>query len=279
VLPARSVNGKVTAPVGSSGDARDSVGTDGSAMAPRAATVGGAARAVNPPPPSPSPPRSRGTSARRGGRGQDAPYGDGSPDEQQATALYADVPLITDSFRLLASAGQPLAELPTHVVPFDPAALPPDPHQTARSMVCVPSAAVPREGAFACQAAGASGGLDPCFALAGDTLACPVNPATGAYTLVTATGPLPATTDTQATPVPFYVELGADKPPCAKRGQPVPVGGAAATYACQAPGSWLVGPLETARPVWIAQYLTSDTQNTAVTYGPEPTRITRAWVY
>ena len=76
-----------------------------------------------------------------------------------------------------------------------------------------------------------------------------------------------------------YVELGAAKPPCAKRGQPVPVGGAAATYACQAPGAWLVGPLATARPVWLAQYLTSNTQNTVVTYGPEPTRVTRAWVY
>ena len=38
-------------------------------------------------------------------------------------------------------------------------------------------------------------------------------------------------------------------------------------------------PLETARPVWIARYITSNTQGTAVTYGPEPTRVTRAWVY
>jgi hypothetical protein len=35
---------------------------------------------------------------------QDAPYGDGSPDEQTATALYADVSSITNAFRLLASA-------------------------------------------------------------------------------------------------------------------------------------------------------------------------------
>ena len=55
---------------------------------------------------------------------QDAPYGDGSLDEQQATALYADAHVIADSFRLLASAGQPPAELPMRVGPFHPAALP-----------------------------------------------------------------------------------------------------------------------------------------------------------
>jgi hypothetical protein len=210
---------------------------------------------------------------------QDAPYGDGSPDEQRATALYADVPLVTGSFRLLDAAGRPLAELPTQVVPFDPAALPPAPTQAARGAACGPSAAVPRAGAYACQVEGASDSLDPCFALSGTALACAVNPATGAYTPVTATTPLPATTDALASPVPFSVELGGAKPPCAKRGQPVPIGGYAATYACQAPGAWLVGPLQTARAVWIAQYITSDTQNTVVTYGPEPTRVTRAWVY
>jgi hypothetical protein len=137
----------------------------------------------------------------------------------------------------------------------------------------------PPGGVFSCQPAGASDRLDPCFALAGDTLACTVNPATGSYSLVTAPGPLPTTTDAQTGPVPFALELGAGKPPCAKRGQPVPVGGYVAEYGCQAPGSWLVGPLETARPVWIAQYVTSDTQNTAVTFGPEPTRVVCAWVY
>ena len=210
---------------------------------------------------------------------QDAPYGDGSPDEQQATALYADVPLVTASFRLLDAAGRPLAASPTQVVPFEPAALPPAPGQPARGAACGPSAAVPRPGAYACQPEGSSDRLDPCFALSDTALACAVNPATGAYTPVTATGPLPAMTGAQVGPVPFYVELDGAKPPCAKRGQPVPIGGYAADYACQAPGAWLAGPLATARPVWIAQYLTSDTQNTVVTYGPEPTRVTRAWVY
>ena len=92
---------------------------------------------------------------------QDAPYGDGSPDEQRATALYADVPIITDLFRLLESAAPPLAGPPTQVLPFDPAALPRDPSQPARNAVCVPSAAVPREGAYACQTEGATGSLDP----------------------------------------------------------------------------------------------------------------------
>ena len=210
---------------------------------------------------------------------QDAPYGDGSTDAQQATALYADVPLLTGSFRLLDAAGRPLAELLTQVVPFDPAALPPAASQTARGAVCGPSAAVPRAGAYACQVEATSDRLDPCFALSDTALACAVNPATGVHTPVTATVPLPVTTDAQAAPVPFYVELDGTKPPCAKRGQPVVIGGYAATYACQAPGAWLVGPLATARPVWIAQYATSDTQLTVVTYGPEPTRVARAWVY
>jgi hypothetical protein len=210
---------------------------------------------------------------------QDAPYGDGSPDDQQAAALYADVPLVTASFRLLDAAGRPLAEPATQVVPFDPAALPPAPGQPARSAVCGPSAAVPRPGAFACQPEGATDTLDPCFALSDISLACAVNPATGAYIPVAAAGPLPATAGAPAGPVPFHVELDGTKPPCAKRGQPVPIGAYAATYACQAPGAWLVGPLATARPVWIAQYVTSDSQNTVVTYGPEPTRVTRAWVY
>jgi hypothetical protein len=210
---------------------------------------------------------------------QDAPYGDGSADDQQAAALYADVSLITASFRLLESAGRPLAGLPTQVAPFDPAALPPAPGPPARGAACGPSAAVPREGAYSCLPEGAAGVLDPCFALSGDALACTVNPATGSYTLVAATAPLPATSDAQAEAVPFYVELGADKPPCAKRGQPVAIGAYVAGYACQAPGAWLVGPLRTAGPVWIAQYATSDTQNATVTYGPEPTRVARAWVY
>jgi hypothetical protein len=210
---------------------------------------------------------------------QDAPYGDGSPDEQQATALYADAHLIPDTFRLLDAAGRPLAELPTRVVPFDPAALPPAPAPAARGAACGPSAAVPCAGAYACLPEGAADALDPCFALSDTALACAVNPATGAYTPVTATGPLPATTDALASPVPFSVELDGAEPPCAKRGQPVVIGAYVADYGCQAPGAWLVGPLATARAVWIAQYATSDTQNTALTYGPEPTRVARAWVY
>ena len=161
--------------------------------------------------------------------------------------------------------------------PDRPAGRQPAASQTARA-ACGPSAAVPRAGACTCQVEGTSDWLDSYFALSDTALACAVNPATGARTPVTATGALPATTDAQAAPVPFYVELDGAKPPCAKRGQPVVIGGYAATYACQAPGAWLVGPLATARPVWIAQHATSDTQHTAVTYGPEPTRVARAWV-
>jgi hypothetical protein len=44
---------------------------------------------------------------------QDAPYGDGSADDQQAAALYADAHVIVDTFRLLPSAGRPRAVPPT----------------------------------------------------------------------------------------------------------------------------------------------------------------------
>jgi hypothetical protein len=210
---------------------------------------------------------------------QDAPYGDGSADDQQATALYSDAQTIRTSFRLLESAGRPVAELPTEVVPFDPAALPPNPSGPVRTAACVQSTAVPRAGAYACHPDGSSSSLDPCFLVSGTTLACSVNPATGTYTPVTASGTLPDTTNAQTSAVPFFVELGASKPPCEKRAEPVQIGAYAATYACQAPGSWLVGPIDTARLAWIAQYITSNTQNTVVTFGPEPTRVTRAWVY
>jgi heat shock protein HslJ len=48
---------------------------------------------------------------------QDAPYGDGSADDQQAAALYADAHVITDTFRLLPSAGRPRSLAPDLVGP------------------------------------------------------------------------------------------------------------------------------------------------------------------
>jgi heat shock protein HslJ len=48
---------------------------------------------------------------------QDAPYGDGSPDEQQATALYADAHVLVDTFRLLPSAGRAVPLTPSLVGP------------------------------------------------------------------------------------------------------------------------------------------------------------------
>ena len=43
---------------------------------------------------------------------QDAPYGDGSADDQQAAALYADAHVVVDTFRLLPAAGRPPAAPP-----------------------------------------------------------------------------------------------------------------------------------------------------------------------
>ena len=43
---------------------------------------------------------------------QDAPYGDGSADDQQAAALYADAHVVVDTFRLLPAAGRPPAGPP-----------------------------------------------------------------------------------------------------------------------------------------------------------------------
>jgi len=87
--------------------------------------------------------------------------------------------------------------------------------------------------------------------------------------LVTVTEPLPETASTAAEPVPFFLDIGSNKPPCAKRAETFEVSGYAVTYTCHAPGAFIVGELDTSGRTWVAQYITTDTQSTQVTYGPE----------
>lgn len=168
----------------------------------------------------------------------------------------------------------------TEVILFAPDSIAPAPDQQPVPGTCAPSSLLPRPGAFRCTtAAGAI--FDPCFALsAGALLGCDPNPVAGTYAaLVTPNEPLPATTG-ESDPLPFYVNLGPSKPLCAigpdtpkeLLGQPV-------TFACQAPGAWIVGPLQMQQPTWLADYTVTDSAGTEVTYGPEASAVVQAWVY
>jgi hypothetical protein len=50
-------------------------------------------------------------------------------------------------------------------------------------------------------------------------------------------------------------------------------------WSCAAPGAWLVDGLNTSQSAWVAQYVTSDSQGTWITYGPEAVDVTKAWVH
>ena len=51
------------------------------------------------------------------------------------------------------------------------------------------------------------------------------------------------------------------------------------TWSCAAPGAWLLDELNMTQPAWVAQYVTTDSQGTKVTYGPVSVDVTKAWVY
>jgi hypothetical protein len=40
-----------------------------------------------------------------------------------------------------------------------------------------------------------------------------------------------------------------------------------------------VGELDTTKATWVAQYITTDTQATQITYGPQASDVVRAWVH
>ena len=168
----------------------------------------------------------------------------------------------------------------TEVIQFSPDSITPGSQQQPVPGACEPSLHLPRPGAYRCvTAAGAT--FDPCFALAqDDVVGCDPNPVAGAYAaLVTPDDALPVVTG-EPDPLPFYLNLGPNKPFCAiGPDSPMELEGQPVTFACQAPGAWIVGPLKISQPTWWADYVTTNTQGSEVTYGPEESAVVQAWVY
>jgi hypothetical protein len=165
------------------------------------------------------------------------------------------------------------------VIPFDPGSIARSENQPLLGGTCEASVVVPRAGAYKCALSNGGTG-DPCFVVEDNILICGPNPVHGSYqAMVEATMPLPQAIVVADKAVPFYLDLGLDKPPCAKRAEPLEISGQAATYACQAPGAWIVGEPDTSKATWVAQYITTDTQATQITYGPEASDVVRAWVH
>ena len=163
----------------------------------------------------------------------------------------------------------------TELLPFDAATFPAG-NDPAVAGACAASAVVP--GAYRCELA-AGGADEPCFALGGARLVCGPNPVAGsARTLVSPSAPLPSL---QPPPpdqrIEFFVELR-DGPTCAIRTGPEPVivGGAAATFDCDAPYTYLT-TIDKSGPTWRATLVTLDpaTGAAATTTAGE---VARAWV-
>jgi hypothetical protein len=165
------------------------------------------------------------------------------------------------------------------VIEFDPASIPINENQPVYDATCQGSEVVPRPGAFKCTFE--NGGVgDPCFVIKDNTLICGPNPVHASYqAVVTATEPLPEVRRARGEPFAFYLDLGANKPPCERRAETFTVDGHTVTHTCQAPGAWIVGELDTDQPMWVAQYITTDTQGSTITYGPEASDVVRAWVH
>jgi hypothetical protein len=163
---------------------------------------------------------------------------------------------------------------------FNPKDITPAAGQEPVPAVCDESPVLPRPGAYHCKTeAGAD--LDPCFFLVeGGDLGCEPNPLALTYAaIVTPSNPLPEI-EGEKDPIPFILNLGAQKPPCSKRmPPPFELDGAPITFSCAAPGAWIVGPLRTEAPAWEADYVVTDTNHTAVTYGPEASFVEQAYVY
>ncbi|MBK7216692.1 MAG: hypothetical protein IPH95_06405 [Candidatus Promineofilum sp.] len=162
----------------------------------------------------------------------------------------------------------------TELLPFDATTFPAG-DGPAVGGVCVASAVVP--GAYRCELDG--GGADePCFALGGTRLVCGPNPVAGNYrALVSPSAALPAV----APPPPedrleFFVALR-DGPTCAIRTGPEPVivGGAAATFDCDAPYTYLT-TLDKSGPTWRAMLSTLDPATGAAS--GTLMEVARAWV-
>lgn len=169
----------------------------------------------------------------------------------------------------------------TEQTQFDPQSIAPPADQPVLAGECAASVRVQRAGAYSCTAeTGAA--FDPCFVLApGGDLGCQPNPPAGRYSaIVKATNtPLPEGGGA-AEPLPFYLSLGPGKPPCAVGvNAPMQLEGQEVTWRCEAPGAWIMGELQTARPDWRADYVVTDSTGSKITYGPEETVVVEAWVY
>ena len=166
----------------------------------------------------------------------------------------------------------PLAGLPTQVLPFDPAALPARPERSPRAARCASlPPPVPREGAYAVSDGGGHGRA---WTRASPSRAtpwpAPSTPPPARTPWSPRPGPLPATTDGAG-------PSGALLPRA--RGRQAAVCEARATAAdrqlrrhLRLPGAGGVAGRAARRrrgPVWIARYITSDTQGAAVTSGPD----------
>lgn len=195
--------------------------------------------------------------------------------------------LVALALTACSAVRQPAAATPaesetqaTEVLLFNSKFITPAEGQEPVPAVCDESPVLPRPGAYHCKTeAGAD--LDPCFFLVeGGNLGCEPNPMALTYAaIVTSSNPLPEI-EGEEDPIPFFLNLGAQKPPCSKRvPPPFELDGAPITYSCAAPGAWIVGPLRTDTPAWEADYVVTDTNHAAVTYGPEGSFVEQAYVY
>lgn len=163
----------------------------------------------------------------------------------------------------------------TELLPFDATTFPTG-NDAAVAGTCAASAVVP--GAYRCELE--TGDVDePCFPLGGTRLVCGPNPVTGSARVFVSPGaPLPSV---QPPPpdqrTEFFIQLR-EGPGCAIRTGPEPVivGGAAATFDCDAPYTYLT-TLDKSGPTWRATLVTLDpaTGGASATVTSD---VARAWV-
>ena len=166
----------------------------------------------------------------------------------------------------------------TEIIVFDPNAFETDSNRAPVQGLCQTSTYVP--GAYQCSTENGAT-LDPCFARSDNTLVCNPNPVFGSYSqVVTPTESLPESSQT-GEPVSFYLELAGNNPPCQIRttGNGYEIAGKPVTYNCDAPAAWILGPLDTSQPAWVAEYVITNPSTGEVTYGPTPLSVSRAWFH
>jgi hypothetical protein len=167
----------------------------------------------------------------------------------------------------------------TEVLKFDPAAIAPGDFNPVPGG-CLESAVVP--GSYRCELE-LDGPVEPCFALNGERLLCNPDPVDGAFNVLVrpANALPPVAPPSPDRAVVFFVELDGGLT-CAIRAGPEPViiGGAAASYDCDAPFTYLVGEgmatFNREAPLWAAAVHTLDPA-TGQSSGA-PANVRRAWI-